>query len=173
MDHYDVRPLEGHHPETGLLLASLVDSTREWRENLESPSVEAVTWQPWPDSHSIGALILHIIDVESYWFETFAAKQERDPEETKLFLSEETQQYGGKWPAPPAEPLSWYFALHDRIRARAFDALRDIAPDTVFERKDFTCTLRWVVAHVVEHDSYHGGQAVLLHEMWKKTSQRD
>ncbi|MBS1715227.1 MAG: DinB family protein [Armatimonadetes bacterium] len=170
MADYDVKPLEGFHPETGLLLAALVDSTREWRENLESPPVEALAWQPSPGSHSIGALILHIVDVESYWFENFAGGRERDPEETKLFLSEETQQYGASWPLPPAQPVEWYFDLHDRIRERSFEALRGIEPDKEFARRDFTCTLRWVVAHVVQHDSYHGGQAVLLHELWKKKS---
>jgi uncharacterized damage-inducible protein DinB len=165
---YDIAPLEGYDPQIGLLLANLQDSTREWRENLENPPVEAIVWQPAENMHSIGGLILHIIDCEASWFESFAAGRDRAPEELKLLLSEETQQYGTLWPVPPAEPIEWYFDLQDRLRKRGFEALKGIEPERRYDRKQFGCSLRWVVGHVVEHDSYHGGQAVLLHELWKK-----
>jgi hypothetical protein len=43
--HEDVAPLADCHPEVGLLLSALQDSTREYRENLDSTVDEAVTWQ--------------------------------------------------------------------------------------------------------------------------------
>lgn len=166
--NYDVQPLDGYHPEIAALLSCLVDGTREWRENLERPKVEAIVWQSAPDAQSIGALILHMIDCESYWFEAFAAGKRRDKEEVKLLLSEEVHQYGGRWPVPPAEPIEWYFELQDRIRARCFEAIKGIEPGRQFDRKNYGCTFRWVMAHIVQHDSYHGGQAVMVHEAWKK-----
>jgi uncharacterized damage-inducible protein DinB len=30
-------------------------------------------------------------------------------------------------------------------------------------------SLAWIVAHLVQHDSYHGGQIVMLNQMWKKS----
>lgn len=168
MTHYDVAPLPGYESGVGLLLASLADSTREWREELGEPSIEAITWQPAPGMHSIGAELLHIADVEVYWLECFAAGRPRDPEELKLLLSEETNQDEGIWPTPPAEPIQWYFDLHDRLRKRAWEAVREIEPKRVYERRSNSFTFGWILAHVVEHDSYHGGQAVLLHELWKK-----
>jgi len=170
--HYDVAPLVNFHPETGLLLAALNDSTREWIGELETPSIDAIVWQPWPNSYSIGALLCHIIDVEAYWFETFAANHERDPEELRVLLSEETKQDDGIWPTPPAEPIEWYFEFHKRVRTRSYEAIRNIDPTKVYEGRRASFTLRWIVAHVVEHDSYHGGQAVLIHEMWKKMGLR-
>lgn len=165
---YDVAPLPGFHPEIGLLLASLNDSTREWRENLEEPSIEAIVWQPAPGAYSIGGLLLHLIDCEDSWFNSFAAGNERDPAESDLLMSDATNQYGGHWPVPPAEPISWYFDLHDRMRARGYEAIRGIEPERVYQRRDYSCTLRWVVAHVLEHDSYTGGQAVAIKELWAK-----
>ena len=35
MEHYDVAPVEGMHPELGLLVATWRDSSREWRSNLD------------------------------------------------------------------------------------------------------------------------------------------
>ncbi|MEQ1823491.1 MAG: DinB family protein [Fimbriimonadaceae bacterium] len=167
MIHYDVAPIAGFDPEIGLLLAALEDSTREWQENLEEPSVEAICWQPAPDFHSIGAIFLHMADCEAYWFEEVAAKLERTPEELQQLLVNETDQDNVKWPTPPAEPIEWYFDLHRRIRARSIQAIKNIASDQSFQGTRASYTLRWIVAHVVEHDAYHGGQAVLLYELWK------
>jgi uncharacterized damage-inducible protein DinB len=170
MPHDDVAPLPGYHPEIGLLLASMQDSTREWRENLEEPSVEAIVWQPAPNAYSIGGLLLHLIDCEDSWFYDFLAGNEREPEEVALLLSRQTIQDEGIWPTPPAQPLSWYYELHDRVRSRAFEALKGIEPSRVYQRRrpEYTATARWVVAHVLEHDSYTGGQAVALYELFKK-----
>lgn len=165
----DIAPVPGFPHDTGLLLAALNDSTREWRENLGEPPVEALVWQPAPKSYSIGAVILHIIDCEVGWFEGFIGGKPNDPDQDRLLMSEEVQQYDGLWPAPPAQPISWYYELHDRFRERAWEALEGIEPDRYFsDGKEVESTLRWVVSHIVQHDSYHGGQAVLLHELWKK-----
>lgn len=170
---FDVAPLSGYRSELGLLLATLDDSTREWRENLEEPPVEAIVWQAYPGGHSIGGLILHIADVESHWFEQFAAGRPVDPDEAKLLMGEATDQYAGKWPVPPAEPIEWYLALHDRIRARVKETLMRLDdPAQLFQGRKNRFTLRWIAAHVVEHDSYHGGQAVLMHELWKHMRSR-
>jgi uncharacterized damage-inducible protein DinB len=167
---FDVAPLPDYHPEIGLLLSAMQDSTREWRDNLGDPPVEAITWQPSPQGYSIGALILHLIDAEDFWFCNFVGGQERKPEDSALFLSDELDQYEGQWPAPPEQPIQWYFDLHDRIRIRTFAALQGIEPTRQFDRpeRNRKYTLRWIVAHVLEHDSYTGGQAVALHELWKK-----
>lgn len=172
METYDVRPIEGYHPEIGILLASLADSTREWQENLENPSIEAITWQPTPGFHSIGALILHNIEVEMYWFEEFIGGREVSPEDYKLLRSEEIDQMNVNWPKPPAEPIEWYYDHLARFRTRAWEVLLNENPERIIARKNYEMSVRWVIAHVVEHDSYHGGQAVLLHELYKKMGQK-
>lgn len=166
MEFFDTEPLAGFDVEIGLLLAGLHDSSREWRGELGKPPVEAIVWQPRPRGHSIGGILLHMADCEAYWFETFSAHKQRPEGEESLLLSKETNVDDGDWPSPPAEPIEWYFDLLDRIRSRSFEALRDLKSTSQHERPGFSATLRWVVAHVLEHDSYHGGQAVLLHDLW-------
>ncbi len=159
----DVKPVIGLDPQVGLLLAMLDDGTKEWREELGDVPEEAVVWQPFPHGHNIGALILHIADAESFWFQEVAAGQHRASEELKTLLSEETDQYAINWPTPPKKPLSWYFEQHDRIRKESRRTIRQLAsPEHIGRRGEREFTLRWVLHHVITHEAYHGGQAVLL-----------
>ena len=166
----DAAPLPGYPEPYGLLCAILQDGTNEWRMELDrNLSEDAVVWQPYPGAHSIGAVILHIAAAEVFWFETFALGLPMDPEERKLTLSDETDVDGGNWPAPPRHPISWYFELQDRLRARTLESIKKWpSPETTKEHHGDQITLRWVFGHVIQHEAYHGGQAVLLQELWKR-----
>lgn len=167
--HYDLSPDPAYHPEIAILLSALDDSTREWTGELEKPTIEAITWQPAEKSHSIGACLLEIAAVEVFWFEKFLAKLPEREADKEVFLAGQWDIDNGVWPTPPAQPIEWYFDVLQSVRERSKKALQGIDPHAVFERRGDSFTARWVVAHVVEHDSYHGGQAVLLHELWKKS----
>lgn len=122
-----------------------------------------VVWQPFPHAHSIGAIILHIADVEAYWLHQVGADQVRSDEELVRLLSKETQQYDLSWPRPPAQPLSWFLAQHDEIRARTRQIVATWDdPALIRPRKDAEFTRRWLLHHVLTHEAYHGGQSVLL-----------
>ncbi len=162
-ERVDVPPVAGLDVQTGLLLAMLDDATNDWREELGEVSEEAVVWQSFPGGHSIGALILHIADVEAYWLHQIGAGQARFEEELARLLSKETQQYDISWPRPPAQALPWFLAQHDEIRARTRQIVSTWDdPAHVRPRKDTEFTRRWLLHHVLTHEAYHGGQAVLL-----------
>jgi uncharacterized damage-inducible protein DinB len=170
---YDVPLAEGAKGEVGLLLAMLDDGTREWRGELGEVPDAAVVWQPFPNGHSIGAIILHIADVEAHWLHRVAGGREPAPEEEERLMGDAIDQYAVQWPAPPARPLAWYFEQHDAIRARTrellceFDDLDRVTEDPRHPGK-FEFTLRWLLHHVITHEAYHGGQAVLLSLMREK-----
>ncbi len=169
MHHFDIAPLAGYPDDYGLLLASLQDGTNEWRGELGHPGVDAITWQPYPGGYSIGGLLLHIGAVEVYWFESFCLGREPDPVEMGRLMVGETDVDNGTWPVPPAEPLSYYYGLLDTIRARTLENVRSFpAGETAKEHHGGSKTFRWVVSHVVQHEAYHGGQAVLLGELAKR-----
>ncbi len=163
MTRIDVAPMPGVDVQIGLLLAMLEDGTKEWREELGAVSDEAVLWQPFPGSHSIGALMLHIADVEAHWLHEVGAGQTRSEEELSRLLFKETQQYQLTWPTPPAQPLSWYFAQQDEVRARTRQAVAKLYnPELTRRRGTDEFSVRWLLHHVITHEAYHGGQAVLL-----------
>src|ERR1022692_3103830 len=108
LHHFDIAPRPGYPEPYGTLLATLEDGTREWREELGEPEPELIAWQPYPKGHSIGGVLLHIAEVEAYWVEEFCLGREIDPEEAKLHMSAEIDQYAGSWPSPPAQSISYY-----------------------------------------------------------------
>ncbi len=166
--HYDVAPLAGCHPEIGLLGASLVDGTREWRDELEEATVEQIVWQGRPGGHSIGGELLHIAEVEIWWIHHICCGRPMDPAEMEVLMSAQIQQYEGAWPTPPAEPLAWYYARLDSVRERTLKLLPEITdPEKTYssEKWGSTFTMRWILSHVVQHEAYHGGQAVLLKDL--------
>jgi len=166
----DVAPVEGMHAELGLLMAAMRDSTREWRQNLELPSDEAMVWRMFPDGPSIGGVMLHMAGCEMFWIEKFAMGRELDAANPAVIYDRDLDVEAVKWPDAPREPVSWYFGVLDETRKRMTALIREHnEPERVHRFPDGEeMTMRWILAHLVEHDSYHGGQAVLLHEAWKR-----
>lgn len=165
----DAEPLPGYQEPYGLLAAILQDGTREWRWELDQElSEEAVVWQPYPGTHSIGGILLHIIGAEIFWFERFALGLPLDEEERKLLMADEIDVDEWSWPEPHRKPISWYFEFHDRVRARTLEGIRNWpSPDTAKDLHGQPRTMRWVLGHVIQHEAYHGGQAVLLNRLWQ------
>jgi len=169
MQRYELSPDPAGNGQLETLLACINDGTREWREYLEEPPIEAIVWQPYPNGPSIGGQILHIASCEVYWLQLFVAGLGVDLSEPDMAYDSTLDQDNHHWPTPPSQPLSWYFEIQDRRRAESVAFIRSHGdPSAVYPRRDCEVTFGWIVAHLVEHDSYHGGQAVLLNEMWKK-----
>jgi uncharacterized damage-inducible protein DinB len=169
MAYVDIVPVADTDIQIGLLLAVLEDVTREWTEELGDIPDAFLLWQAFPGGHSIGALILHIVDVEAFWLHQVAAGLARSEEELRTLLSEETDQYALQWPTPPAKPLSWYLEQHRNIRERTRQYVLAIGnPEHTGKHQDYEFTLRWLLNHVISHEAYHGGQAVLLALMQQK-----
>jgi len=173
----DAPPVEARSPEIGLLLGLLEAGTQNMRRELGDVDEDALIWQPYPNSHSIGALLIHVTACEAAWLHLVAAGQETalDMEEA-LMGGSSIDQYEGIWPAPPRNPLSWYYAQHNEVRARTIALVRELPdPDEVRAvawNPNRTCTVRWIVHHIIEHEAYHLGQAVLLSLMKERMVDR-
>lgn len=161
----DIQPVDARYPEIGLLLAMLDKTTEKMRAELGKIPDEALVWQPYPNGHSIGAILIHLAACEAGWLHVVAAGDSVPNLETEWMDGKPIDQYEGIWPAPPAKPLSWYRGLQDQVRARTHELIRDLDPDTfctVTWAPDRECTVRWIIHHNIEHQAYHIGQAVML-----------
>lgn len=159
----DLQMVRANDPITALLLTQLETATAEWRYELGELTDDQIVYQPFPSGHSIGALILHMADVEAYWLHKVACGRTRSLAELDELLSSTTDQYSVNWPTPPRHPLAWYYEKHDKIRARTRSLLRDVYPEDIGNQSStHAITMRWLLTHVTHHEAYHGGQAVLL-----------
>lgn len=169
MKFYDLVPPQEFDPKIALMIATLHDSTREWKSELGEPTEDAIVWQPYENAPSIGGQLLHLIGVEAFWFESFLAQAERPVGERELLMADQINVDDHIWPTPHRKPIQWYYELLDTVRARALKALAPLDVNLSRQMRDeYEFTLPWVIGHVIQHDSYHGGQAVLLHEMYKR-----
>ena len=165
VETYDARPEPGLDPELATLLAALDDGTREWREELGDLREDDLVQRPFPEGPPIGAVLLHMAEAEAFWIEEVVGGRPLSEAFKRQTLSEETRQDEGVWGDAPRMPYAAYLALLDEVRARTRETLRReedperrLKPDP--DRPGMT--VRWALAHVVQHDSYHGGQCVLL-----------
>lgn len=167
--------------EIALLLRLLDESTAHWRNEMLyqmsnqfpegwgriEPTIDQIVWQPFAGGHSIGALLLHMAGVEIFWLHDVGSGRTIAEEKDPLLLAWPADQDAVdnvQWPTPPRQPLSWYFGQLDAVRARTKDLLQTATPDDVHTRQadGAQFTMRWLLGYVNVHESYHGGQCVLL-----------
>jgi uncharacterized damage-inducible protein DinB len=171
-EHFDFSAIPGLDPEVGILAAALVDGTREWRDEIGEVAPEAVVWQARPGGHSIGAMMLHIANVEEIWVKVRMAYLPQSEADQARFQAAQVDFSRAFWPTPPLESLGYYFELQDKVRARTLELLADLGPsDRIFPHptRDISFTNRWVLNHLIGHEAYHAGQAILLHDLWEAT----
>lgn len=167
----DVAPLPGYQEPYGLLTAVLQDATRDWRNELwQEVPPEAVTWRAHPSTPSIGAIILHMIAVELYWFEVFVLDEKISDEDKQALMWDQIDVDNDIWPDVDAQPIQQLYALQDRYRARSLETIKRWPEPTIAKThyEDVQATAPWVLGHVIQHESYHGGQIIMLYELWKR-----
>ena len=144
-------------------LVQLDQASHEWLSELGDDVNETeLIWQAFPDGHSIGAVLTHIAEVEAYWLHHIACGEPYRDVEGDV-LNGEIDQYGIKWPPPPPHPLSFYKALLATTRDKTKTLIGALEnPNHTALRGEREFTLSWLMTHVIVHEAYHGGQAVLL-----------
>lgn len=161
-------PLEGYDPELGLILAMWRQSTKDWLDNLGEVSDEALIAQSEPDGPSIGAMILHLISCARFWVICEGHGLTVDESHPAIAYDLTMDQYEPYWPTPPRKPFAWYKELFEANKEEIEELVRtQTEPRAICESRGRKFEYRWMLARQVGHDSYHGGQAVLLHERWK------
>jgi uncharacterized damage-inducible protein DinB len=152
-------------PEVAVYMKMLEQSTSEWRGMLGTDVTPAqLVHQAYPGAHSIGAVLLHMADSEAIWTMEVLAGGSVPESLKKELLADETDVWNGKWPTVLEEPLEYFYEKQDRVREhtlRVLAGLTDIEKDVSAWGNTFT--IRWILGHMVSHDSQHGGQAILLH----------
>lgn len=164
----DAEPLAGFPEPYGMLLAILEDGTREWigeLGDLEALDAAAMTWRARAGGPTMGALMLHNIAVEYAWLVKTPTGVDFSDELAATLMWDDIDVDRGLWPDPPAQPFSWYLGLLKEQRERTLETAKTWPEfGHVFPRSWGDVTMGWIVGHVIQHESYHGGQIVLLNE---------
>lgn len=168
MGPIDLAGLEDAHGDAELLWAVLEDTTRMRRAEVGAITDAALAWSPAPGTHSIGAVLMHIVDAEAYWIHEVVGGSRRTPEERALHQTDDTDQWNERWAAAPDLDHEALLALHDTVRARSRQVVAGLDGQATFPLGDRSVTLRWVLKHVATHEAYHYGQMELLRQMHER-----
>lgn len=163
------RPVSNPSLELECVIDAWAETTDRWRAGLAGVSDEAVWWQPFRKSHSIGGILLHLADVEGQWFEEGLRGTPRSEHELEMVFGRAERPPIGEWIEPPHWPLAQYFEVLDWIRVRSLAAIRRAGdPDHTFTGPDGPTTIAKAVRFMAYHEAYHAGQAMLhrLHFDW-------
>ena len=160
---------DGNRPGIGLLRTLVDDTTSAWRHHLGEVPDAALTWRPVHGAHSIGAVLLHLADSESWWFECCVLGRERTSERIDETDAARTDAWTGRWADPPAMGLNEYYARLDRVRRECREATAlHVDPGAIHHFDSQRCTLAWIYRHVATHEAYHYGQTLLLLAQWER-----
>ena len=150
-------------PELALLAAALVEGRREWREEMQNVPVtrEALEFRLRPDGHSAAAALAHIAFVEMHWMSRLGCPC--TPADGHRFNAHLTRVNEGIWAETEGDHAG-ILAWQDEIRSRTLACLISLEADQVTEFRDEQpdYTAAWVMNHLIGHEAYHAGQAVLL-----------
>src|ERR1051325_1501982 len=163
----DIKRVKARNPEIALLIGMLQAGTATARRELGEVADEALVWQPYPNGHSIGAILIHLAACEAAWLHYAAALHEVSLDmESELMGGPRLDQCAALWPPPPAKPLAWYYAQQDEVRARTIELISPLPDPAAVRAVPWSpgreCSVRWIIHYIIEHEAYHNGQAVLL-----------
>lgn len=122
--------------------------------------VEALDWQPGPDTNSIAVLVAHIAGAERYWIGDVAGQEPSGRNRAAEF---ETRGLSAA-------------ALGKRLdtslrRARAIVerlSVDDLDQPRHSERHERTFTVAWSLLHALEHTAVHSGHIDLTRQLWEE-----
>ncbi|MDI9636908.1 DinB family protein [Kamptonema cortianum] len=148
------------------LLAVWQDGTREWRDNLGEIPEGFAQWSPYEKGPHAGAIALHMAATERWWVDKGICDMTIDENDPIIAYDLSIDLDNGIFPEPLDEPWEWYIEQLDSARKRTFELLRQIdGPEQVIGGETNKYSVEWIIGHLVQHDSYHGGQIVMLKTM--------
>jgi len=154
------------------LLSWMLDDVRkETLRGIEGLNKEQLFMPPVEGEFPIGAYLMHLGEVDAYWYSIISGKQMSDEIKRRVYYDAWFDTKPEKY-APPKEPLE----LDEYIEA--ITEARDIVKhymrslndgdldEIVIIQKDSgggkERMRKWVIYHLIEHEAHHRGQMFLL-----------
>ena len=122
--------------------------------------VDALDWQPGPDTNSIAVLVVHIAGAERYWIGDVAGQEPSGRNRAAEF------EISGLSAAALGEYLDESLRHARAIVGRL--SVADLARPRPSERHERTFTVAWSLLHALEHTAVHSGHIDLTKQLWEE-----
>lgn len=139
--------------------------------SLKNLSINELDWQYQEGWNTIGALLLHIVAIETYFrIEFVEGRKLTDAENDKLLPSLDMGIHLRK--LINQRPLEDYIKQLSASRELMLNALAKLTHEDFTRRIDdydeeTGCNLAWVLYHMAEDEIYHRGQISIIRKLYK------
>ncbi len=153
---------EGFTPQVGVIVSMLNDMKNRVERTVKDLKVDEIDFLLDENANRIGTLVLHLAATEKFYqvytFENREFnKKEREVWEMRMSMGDEVREkHKGK-------PISYYLDIYNEVRAKTLEYLKEkddkwlaIIPE------GYSMNNHWSWYHVMEHQSSHLGQILLL-----------
>ena len=167
--------IPGKRRHTAQMLRSCFDSYSDTHEVvLPIRWTALVSWtdmaqRAFAGANTIGTLLMHVAEAELFWMQAVIKGEALSREQREEYRFD----VFGRPDAPQMEPRDvGYFRIRlERVRVITRSALKPLADTDIDalrpwedveagEKRDFS--VRWILNHLLEHESHHRGQILLL-----------
>ena len=157
-----IKAEEGYTPQIGVLVSMLNDISNRVERRVKDLSISETDFLLDENANSIGTLIMHLAATEKmYQVRTFENRVFNEEEEkewsTAMSMGKEAQEkYNGK-------DIKEYLKVYKEVRQTTLEFLKDKDDawlTTIY--KEWNMNYHWAWYHVMEHQSSHLGQILLI-----------
>lgn len=157
-----IEPEKGFTPQIGVLVSMLNDMSTRVEQAVKNLKVDEVDFLLDENANSIGTLIMHLAATEKiYQVRTFENRSFNEEEEKEwasaMSMGKKAQEeYKGK-------EIKAYLKVYKDVRKKTLKYLKD-KDDSWLNKVDkgWNMNYHWAWYHVMEHQSSHLGQILLL-----------
>jgi uncharacterized damage-inducible protein DinB len=129
-------------------------------ETVEGLPVEALDWQPVPETNSLAVLLTHTAGSERYWIGEVVGEEPAGRERAKEFETvEQTVE-------ELQDQLNLALAHSRQTLSRL--SLDNLAEARLISMQGRSCTVAWALLHALEHVALHLGHAQITRQLWEE-----
>lgn len=169
LDSYHIGPIEGYTPQIGTLVTMLNNLSDRVEYTVGGMTQGELDFQLDGKSNSIGALVMHLAATEIYYQEaTFGesnlSEQEMDELKIAMELGDKGRQH------IKGHDAAYYLDIYKKARKRTLELLKEKEDTWLAEIPEGSIVsnhFSWF--HVMEHQSSHLGQILLLQKRIPET----
>ena len=157
-----IKAEEGFTPQIGIIVSMLNDMKNRVESTVKDLEIDEIDFLLDDKANSIGTLVLHLAATEKFYqVYTFENRMFNDKEkevwDTRMSMGDEARKkHKGK-------PISYYLDIYNEVRENTLEYLKEkddkwlaIVPE------GYSMNNHWSWYHVMEHQSSHLGQILLL-----------
>ena len=157
-----VGPIDDYSPQVGTLVSMLNDMKNRVERTVGSLSVEELDYLMDDKSNRIGSLIMHLAATEKFYqVYTFEGREFNEEEEKEWGIAmslgdEAREKYQG-------HDVQYYLDAYTKVREKTMELMKEKDDAWLAELNAAgNMNYHWAWYHVMEHQSSHLGQILLL-----------